>query len=235
MLISAGINVIEMPDLQYENFVLTWSFGGNSSLFSFFGDNNGVVSSEHWITDLSDEFSFDSNGGLSKINLSIPNENNLINIGNNISFGKLVLSCERLHTIQPMTMRMFDPIQRQLICFNRQVSDDFSIFRLHRDFGIITSSGSYCGYVVDNPLNYLSNEINGYVDNVNEPDDFEYNLMDCFLKVMSDNNVDKFNNDIESVVVELADKVMPSLEFVKSNFRKSVLESTVQELMDFYC
>ncbi|WP_323637275.1 hypothetical protein [Pectobacterium polaris] len=236
MLTSVGFNVIGMMELQYDDFSLTWSFGGNSSIISFFGNHRGVISSEHWMTDLSDTFSFDCNGNISNMILSVPNRNDVIEVKEEgVNFGKLVLSCERLPTIQPMTVRMFDPVKRKLICFNRQGVKDVSVFRLQRDFGVMISGGDYCGYIIDNPLDYFSNEVNGYVDESNKPDDFEYHLMDCFFNVMSDNKVDESNNDIESVIVELADKIMPSLKFIKSDFRRGGLESTMQELLSFYC
>jgi len=238
MVICSGVDVAEVPYSQYKNFALTWSFGGNSSLISFCGKASGVIWSEHWITDCSDTFSFCSDGKLSNIGFSIPNENHFINIRNSqAKYGKLMLSSNVLGVIEPMPMRMFDPIKRKLICFDGNAinDDEVSFFKLQDDLELIMSSGCYCGYVLNNPLSYFSTEVDGFVDYVNKPSDAEYILMASFFEIMSDNNLRKCNDDIGKVVVDLKDKIMPSIGLIKSNFRKKIIVSTIQELLDFYC
>ncbi|EBS7636904.1 hypothetical protein CDR68_24985 [Salmonella enterica] len=238
MSISSCIDVVEVPEPQYEDFTLTWSFGGNSSIISLCGNNSRVKSTEHWITDCSDIFSFNAGGELSNIGLSVPNKNHLIDVKTEkISFGKLVLSCEKIYTIEPMPMRMFDSLKRKLFCFNESIASDScaAFLKLHDDLDIIVSNKGYCGYVINNPLSYFSNETNGYIDVINKPDDNEYILMGCFFNIMSDNNVEKYNGDIDRVVVELKEIIMPSLNLIRSEFRRDIVKSIIQELLDFYC
>lgn len=237
MLISSGINVMEAPNLEYSDFTLTWSFGGNSSLISLCGNDDGVVSSEHWITDCSDIFSFDTKGKLANLGLSVPNKNHHIDIKiRRQMFGRFTLSGEKLYTVPPMPMRMFDPLKRKLTCFNElSINSDVFYLKLRKDFGMLLSDENYCGYIIDNPISYFTDEINGYVDTINLPDDAEYDLMSRFLKIMSDNNVEKHNENIEQVIMELSDKIMPSVNLIKSDFRKNVVKSTIQELLEFYC
>ncbi|MCW7550223.1 hypothetical protein OO184_20380 [Photorhabdus sp. APURE] len=235
MFILPNIELVKTSELYYRHANLSWSFGGNSSVICLYSSTNKGMSTEHWITDCSDVFSFDENKNLLSMELSVPNKNKMpsLNINEDIS-GRLVLH-ERIYTINQVTERFFDPVERKLFCFN-EMSDtnrQVSLIKMHDDFSLILLDGLYLGYVLNNPLGYLTNDIYGHADS-SLPTDDEYQLMSEFLYIMSDNRLEELNDDMELVVNELKNKIGSRIKIIKSEHRKNILKTSLDELLYFY-
>lgn len=238
MLIMPNINLILSSKMQYDDFYLSWSFGGNSSVVSLFCNGQSITSSEHWITDCSDIFSFDRKNFLSSMELSVPGNNQEFSLNNacNTFYGSLSLNSNN-YAIEPMTTRFFDCKNKMLICFTEHASHNnkLSLVKLHHDFSFILYDGNYSGYILHNPLCYLTNEKDGVIDRINELSEKEYILMGRFMEIMSDNRVNELNNNMEKVILELHNHIFQYIDYINSPFRRKIVESTVDDLFDFYC
>ncbi len=237
MLLTKNIEILPVSSLYYEKFKLVWSFGGNSSIISLFNNNLSVVSTEHWISDCSDFFSFDKNNELVSLGISVSN--------NNLSFsetatkeetvyGKLKLSSNE-YTVKPTEKRFFDHKKRRLICFNRWGGNSsFIIVKLHVHFSLILRNGICSGYILEEPLTYLSSDKHGVIDEKNTPDEYEYNIMNDFMRIMSDNRLNCLDDDMSLLVNELYYAINPKLNKLKSSFRRNIIYSELNDLLDFY-
>ncbi|WPN57902.1 hypothetical protein [Pseudomonas sp. P9_31] len=236
MFILHNVELIETAEMQYQDASITWSFGGNSSLISLTINNKRNTNSEPWITEPSDFFSFNDEGKLTYLGLSVPGRNNELAIEAPVTmFGKLKLH-NKLHSVEPTITRAFDPRNRTLTCINKQFTNEhkYSFIKLKDDINIILADSHYVGYVLSNPLNYLTDNTNDSIDSSCPADDDEYSLMRLFFEIMSDNRVEKLNDDMALVTIELSNAILPNIHFIRSSLRKKIIKSSVEELLDFY-
>jgi hypothetical protein len=234
--ILQNVELIETAEMQYPDALITWSFGGNSSLVSLTINNKRNTNAEHWITEPSDFFSFNDEGELTYLGLSVPGRNNELAIEAPVTmFGKLKLH-NKLHTVEPTTTRAFDPRNRTLTCINEQFTNErkYSLIKLKDDINIILAGSHYIGYVLSNPLNYLTDNTNDSIDSSCPADDDEYNLMKIFFEIMSDNRVEELNDNMALVTIELSNAILPNIHLIRSSFRKKIIKSSIEELLDFY-
>ncbi len=237
MLLTKNIEILPVSSLHYEKFKLVWSFGGNSSIISLFNDNLSIISTEHWISDCSDFFSFDKNNEFVSLDVSVSNNNfffNGVTPKEESVCGKLKL-IDNEYTVKPMEKRFFDYKKRRLICFSGEESNgSFLIVRLHAHFSLILKEGFYVGYILEEPLIYLSNDKHTNIDNKNIPDEYEYKVMNDFMRIMSDNRLNYLGDDMSLLVNELYFEIKPKLNKIKSSFRRNIISLELDDLLDFY-
>ncbi|VYT90800.1 Uncharacterised protein [Metakosakonia massiliensis] len=238
MRLSSMFGCHKSNEVIYKDHNLAWVFGGNSSVFCFFKKGEPTITTEHWISDLSDVLSFDDKGGFLSLELSIPGYNGFLELNGTqkICFGSLYPG-NVSGVLEPMQERYFDWKNKRLICFNKGISksDEFLLVKLHHDFCLIVSEGKYSGFIVSDPLRYITGEKEGEIDIETSPDMEEYFLMARFFNIMSDNNVYASDNDMTKVVSELKDKILPDIGLIVSQKRRRLVKNTVFDLLDFYC
>jgi len=235
MYVSENIEIIPARTIQYNDFKLRWSFDGNSSVLSLFTYGDSCFSSDHWMSENSDILSFDHANKLLSLDLLIPNDNKHISIlSENISFGEIVINNPE-YIVNPMEYRFFDPDNKKLFCFSSfESSTNYSTVRLHDNFSLILVEQSYSGFIIDDPIIFLTDDKEGKIDSNIAPSDDEYNIMTEFMHIMSDNHVEELEDDMSHVVRELYTKLNPKLALIKSDLRRKLLKKVLDDLLDYY-
>lgn len=235
MKIIDGVELQKTTNIQYEEFALAWDFGGNSSAISLQGDGAAFASSEHWITDTSDILSFDSDCDFVGAKFSVPNMNGILDAdvgtGSDL-YGRIRLSCSWVPQVPPRKLRNFDARRRRLICFDKDAESEkeISLFRMKEDFSLILLGGSYAGYVLNNPIEYIVGGPGGG----RKAGAGDYEVFEIFYEIMSDNRLVDFGGDMGRLVEELRSRVLPRLGQVQGDVSRAVLVEAINDLSDFY-
>lgn len=231
--------MLETITPQYDDFMLRWNFGGNSSLISLSSDKKTeiLISSEHWFTDISDLFCFDKHKKLTGINISIPNVNCRIKITSKFEgFCTLNLLNDNLFNVSPMKFRFFDPIKKTLFLFNEEnIEGEVSCYSLYKDFFIMVQCEKFIGYILKNPIKYLTDNEFGCMDDATEPSVEEYFIFDYFFEYISDNKLDEFNDDMSKLVFYVNENLQKKLNCIKSDFRRNIISQELNSLFEYYC
>lgn len=231
--------MLETITPQYDDFILRWNFGGNSSLISLNSNKKRemLISSEHWFADISDLFYFDNHKKLMGINISIPNINCRIKITSNFAgFCSLNLLNDKLFNVSPMKFRFFDPIKKILFLFNEEnIQGEVSCYSLYKDFFIMAQDNKFIGYILNNPIKYLTDNEFGFMDDVTEPSAEEYFIFDCFFEYISDNKLEEFNDDMSKLVFYVNENLQKKLNSIKSDYRRNIFFQELNSLFEYYC
>lgn len=235
MYLSQNVEINPTKTIQYNNFKLRWSFDGNSSVISLFTHGESFLSTDHWISENSDLLSFDNDNELLSLDFLVPNYNDDIQISlNNILFGKVEIKNPE-YIIPPTNHRCFDPIEKRLTCFYAvKKNTNHSILKLHDNFSLIISDNYYAGFILDNPIIFLTDDKEGEIDTNDIPNNDEYNIMAEFMKIMSDNYLYDLEDDISILVKELYENITPKITLIKSELRRNILKKVLDDLLDFY-
>lgn len=234
------VNFEEVDNCKHQFHFL---YAGNSMVVhfseNFYSDINCIASetigSEHYLWEESDYFRFDYNGNLHSIILRIPNLIETINYGNmdDSMLKSLKLLESPIYCVVKQTkIRHFDFMSKRLVCTNG-IEDitKSEIKLLNKDFGLIFNQKKYVGYVINNPLQYLTDSC-GEID-VTKPTDVEYQIFDKCMKIVSDNNLDQHNGSMEEIAKQLSNEIIPKLDNQKSK-RTSVIKKELEDLIDFW-
>ena len=227
---------------------LKFIFSGNSNSI-FFSDSSEsdinkiipkTIGSEHWISESSDLFRFNkSNGELCSFLLDTPNYND---------FGKTdfhIISKEydfklkydfNFGIITPAKYRNFDfKDEKKIICTTKKIdiNSNYEIIKFHLDFGFIFEKNKYIGYILYNPLKYI------VLDNCNilirsQPFNSDYNILDLYLNIMSENNLARYDDELEEVIKELDFTITPLLKYSEKTEYTEIIRTTIFQLKDYY-
>lgn len=228
------------------NYRLALLFNGNSMSVFYSTDYNlnikkiisNTIGSDNWLWEASDFFRFNNNGSLNSIILSIPNEN--ISIRNLymphfISYTLNLVEIPQCCIIKKMQTRFFDLASRKLICIrnDRDFIDNKKVIMLNNNFGLIFNNKSYVGYILIDPLRFLTNSYS-YSDLIKEePTSIEYSIFNLYLKIVSDNNLKRHNNSIEDMMKDIKEIIIPKLSTINTK-RIEIIKKELNELIDFW-
>lgn len=236
MFIIPDLELIETSLICYGDASVRWVFDTNSSVVCLEASNKQHVSSEHWISENSDIFSFTEQGDLACLRFSVPGENYTaqINIEKTIA-GRIKLH-KSLYSVPQTTLRLFDPKKRRISCFMAAPMGGRILTRVNfaNDLTILLSGDEYFGFELSNPLDYLATKPDDPIDHENRANDDEYLLMSALLEIISDNTVEALDNDMAEVANELKTRILPQIEVIKSPFRKAIIESSLEDFIDYY-
>lgn len=241
--INSAIVVVKSLECNWDlssDFSLSFIWGGNSSIVKLSNSQKINTSSEPWFSDNSDIFGFDINHYLCNLELSIPLCNKVISLNKRKKyFGTLFFIKDNLNSgviVPPTKFRYFDSASRLLICTKRFLSQDMAmdLVEIKSDFFLLFFESSYFGFVLKNPLSYLTSNAIEKPDYKSEPNSDEYELINRFFEIMSENNLEKLNDDMGMLVHNLDKTITPRLSCIKSNFRKKIITDSIHELLDFY-
>lgn len=223
-----------LPPPTYNDFVVRFAFGGNSSLISISNGESGI-GSEHWILEESERFLFNTNGNLVLSELSVPNKNAHIHLTENSScWGEIYYLDQKPFLVPPTKFRNFNAQERSLTCLNFLPIKSVDYVYIKEDFNFIFADEKYCGYRLHNPIRYLCETTDESLDFTMEPDEGEYKLMSVYLSVLSDNKLDKLNQNMASLIMDLSSKIAPRLGEIRCVRRRGIIERSLVDLMDFY-
>lgn len=236
MLIAPGLELIETAQVFYGNATVRWVFDTNSSVIRMETLRTPHISSEHWITENSDIFSFTEQGELACLALSVPGDNHTDTLTLDKSINGQIKLHNLIYSVPPTKLRLFDPHKKLLSCFMQAptLKNILTRVQLGSDFAIILADDEYFGFELSNPLDYLASQADALIDPVNHADTDEYLLMGELLDIISDNNVDVLDNDMASVANELKAKILPKLKLIKSPFREATIKCSLEDFIDYY-
>lgn len=230
----------KVDNCKYQLYLL---YGGNSMVIHLSENFNSdikciaseTIGSEHYLWEESDYFRFDYNGSLHSIILRIPNSVKTISSGkmNDSILKSLKLLENPIPCVVKQTkIRYFDLMAKRLVCTNGiENITQSEIKLLNKDFGLIFNKREYVGYIINDPLQYLTDSF-GKID-VSKPTDVEYRIFDKCMRIVSDNNLEQHNGSMEEIAKQLSNEIVPELDNQKSK-RVSIMKKEIGDLIDFW-
>ena len=223
-----------LPPPIYNEFLIRFVFGGNSSLISISNGTSGI-GSEHWTLQESERFLFNDDGKLVELELSIPNRNADIHLIESSScWGEVLYPKPKPFSVSPTKFRNFRALEKDLTCINFTPKGSVNYIYIKEDFHLIFSDGRYCGYRLKNPIHYLCETVDENPRLAIEPDEAEYKLMGEYFSIMSDNKLDELNQNMTLLVLELDSKITPRLGDIQCTRRREIIKRSLVDLLDFY-
>lgn len=196
-----------------------------------------TIGSDHWVSDNSDFFRFDSSGKMHSLILSVPERNAKnppkITYSTTEKHSLKLLDLNSAFTVTPQPNRFFDSKSRILYGFDEQnptsiatnilICDDFTL--------LFDEKSLYSGWTIKNPIEKIaiSFQDRPHFDDVSN---ITYNIFDAYFKLFSDNSYDEADGEIELVIHNLEKHLNEqTLSSIESTKIREIITKTISELI----
>ena len=219
------------------------AFGSISSFPNVNSILDETIGSEKWFSEDSDLFRFEKNGTLHSIVLAVPPRNASacpVFPENEVGFFSMHLpELNQSFIIPPQEVRFFDPQKRELYCFTKFAKDiKLRRFLVALDFSLLFDDKNlFVGWILVNPIEKMAATFQDLAieDRV---DQYTYDIFADFFNLVSDNQCDKFDDDMNLVVQNLLIKILEMknlLNGIIDEKRRSRIIQVINELKNYFC
>ncbi|UXN04334.1 hypothetical protein [Bartonella sp. HY406] len=217
-----GIKITTTSNLIIPHAKLRFFLDETGVFVDFISSNSPYICTIDGLDDFYDTICFAEDNSLASIRSIAPDRIKKVKIPGTINYGFLSM-CGKINCFPRVKFRYLNKQKRYLICFNETRGlSNANIVLFTKDFGFIIKNKKYIGWYIQNPLNYLCNEtidVPNYLESINNDD---YELLDAFLNINSDNRYFKLNGDDKKLAIELWDAISNLTCKVKNEHIKEI-------------
>lgn len=244
LILNNTLSIKKISKSIYKDFQLLYAFGSGGGAISLNNNkkNDKYIISEHFAHEIFDYVSFSDDKTLKHIKVAVSGENkkfpiNKVRCNNNSNYLCIELKNNTFIGFECMRFREFNHIGRYLIIHDidyiKDENIEIEIFFLTKDLGICLSKCQVVGYILNEPLSYLTLNFTN-MNIYNEICDEDYMIFSKWFDIISDNNLEYYDDDMELL---LNDNYLDLLNYsnnIRNTKIKEICKYSLEDLMNFY-